>query len=303
LPVAGGFLGSLGLVLAGRIDLVSGIPGGGGWPRPLYHYSLVLYGGMSGVLYLLATRLMRPVRRWRFARQEILRMAAAALLFVAAVAVGFIATAGRYEWRQGAVGGLQPTPAPAMVIPVAPSVARRVVAVGEVSAEAAPPSPLPTPTPNTILAAGDEAGIYAAAVRQLYTVDHTFGDQPPNFPVVYLIQWTDDGVGDPEAPRSEPHLLPPAIQEAIVGALADLPADLIWVDSKDEVPLEGNGGQVKGGGAVITMGNIYVQDDGSAHVSVSIYFGSTGGAGKTYVLQQIDGAWQVVGTTGVEWIS
>ena len=53
----------------------------------------------------------------------------------------------------------------------------------------------------------DAVAIYAAVVRQLYTVDHTFGE-PPNFPVIYLLSTTNDRVGDPNAPRTESVKLP-----------------------------------------------------------------------------------------------
>jgi len=34
-------------------------------PRPLYHYSLAIYGAITIVLYLITTRLVLPTRRWR----------------------------------------------------------------------------------------------------------------------------------------------------------------------------------------------------------------------------------------------
>jgi ABC-2 type transport system permease protein len=307
-----GALGSLGMLLSGRLEPFMGASGTSGWPRPLYHYTLVFYAGSSLVLYLLATRLVRPVRRWRIARREVLGTAALFLLFAASVATGFFVTTGRYEWRQDLVGPGQPTPTPAIrvmavpppaVVGLKPTPAPRPAVVGPVPTDPPFLSPVPTPTPNAIVPGEDEAAIYAAIVRQLYTVDHTFGDQPPNFPVVYLLQWTDDSVGDPGAPQNDPRLLPPVVQEGIAAVLADLPAEFRWVATKDEVPLEESGGRVKDGGAIITVGNVREQDDGSVHVSASIYFANLGAAGKTYVLRQVNGVWQVVGTTGTEWIS
>jgi ABC-2 type transport system permease protein len=297
-----GVLGSLGLVLAGRMDAVSGLSAGSGWPRPVYHYTLVLYGGMSAVLYLLATRLVRPVRRWRMARREVLAIAAAGLVFVAAVVVGFVATADRYERRPGA-SNVRPTPAPAMVVPAAPVVAKRVVVAGEVSVEGPLDSPVATPTPNVPPLTDDEIAIYTATVRQLVTVDHTFGNQPPDIPAVYIVRWTDDSVGAPDATQGDPRLLSPQSEAVIAGALSDLGADVVWVDDRHQVPLEDTGEVVKDGGAIVTLGNIYQQDDGSVQVSASIFFAGTAAAGKTYVLQQIDGEWRIVGTTGAEWIS
>ena len=45
----------------------------------------------------------------------------------------------------------------------------------------------------------DPAEIYALVVRQLYTVDHTYG-QAPLSPVVYLLRQTDDSVSASGAP-------------------------------------------------------------------------------------------------------
>jgi ABC-2 type transport system permease protein len=310
-----GLLGSLSMLLTGRIDPGAASSGGMGWPRPLYHYTLPFYIGLSLALYLLATRLVRPVRRWRIGRREALGAMALVLLFSGGVALAFLASASRYEWRAGVAGpAAMPTPALAPLPPM-PVAAKQVIAVAPQPTDPGSLSPIPTPTRNVILPAEDETAIYAAVVRQLYTEDHTFGDRPPNWAMVCLVRWTDDSVGDPEAPRTEPRLLSTPTQEGIVASLADLPAEFRWVDGKDEVLLEKNGGQVqedaaiKNGGAIldsaaiITMGNLYLQDDGSVYVSASLYFGSLGATGKTYMLQQVGGVWQVVGTVGAEWIS
>ena len=57
-------------------------------------------------------------------------------------------------------------------------------------------------------------------------MDHTFGE-PPNFPIVYLVGVTDDGVGDPDVLQTEPNLLPESVQAEIVSALDDLPAEFV----------------------------------------------------------------------------
>ena len=140
-------------------------------------------------------------------------------------------------------------------------------------------------------------------VHQLYTVDHTFGDDPPNFPVVYPVRITDDSVGDPNAPQAEPQILPDSTQREIVAILVDLPAEFVWVDDADEVPLDDHTHAVAGGGAIITLGNIHFQPDGSALVSTKLYFAPLGALGKTYVLEQLNGEWSVTGDTGVQWMS
>ena len=148
----------------------------------------------------------------------------------------------------------------------------------------------------------DRVDIYAAVIRQLYTVDHTFGE-PPNFPVVYLIRATDDSVGDPDIPQTRSTLLSEPKQESIVAALDDLPVDFIWVDNRGEVPVDSSTGAIEGNGVIITVGNIHFQEDGTVLVSASIYIASLAAGGLTYIVEQIDNTWQITGDTGVRWIS
>lgn len=77
--------------------------------------------------------------------------------------------------------------------------------------------------PPTAPASYDPADIYSAIIRQVYTVDHTFG-QPPNFPVIYLVRRTDDSVGASGSPANG-QTIAPADQERITAALTDLPAE------------------------------------------------------------------------------
>ncbi len=147
-----------------------------------------------------------------------------------------------------------------------------------------------------------KAAIYAAVVRQLYTVDHGFYE-PPNFPIIYIVGATDDRVGDPDAPQTRSNQLLSSVQVAITASLDDLPAEFVWVGNFNEVPLDSNTGVVEGNGAIITLGNVHLQEDGSAFVSASIYFANLGAVGLTYIVERIDGAWQVVGDTGVRWMA
>jgi hypothetical protein len=296
-----GLLWGMGMALGGNIGVLSGSGGQGGLPRPLYHYTLPLYAALTLVLYLLATRLVQPTRRWRLDWKAVLTGLGLLSLLGGVVGLVFIATADRYENVS-----IFATPTPIAPLP-AVAVAR------EVFVAPAPPlvptdtpqpdSPLPPPAPTSEAAAPVSGDVYAAVVRQLYTVDHTFGDQSPNFPTVYLVRTTDDSVGDPGAPQNGPWDLPESLQKDIVAALEDLPAEFVWVDSGDEVPRDSTTHAVAGGGAIITLGNIHMREDGSAMVSAQLYFSPLGATGKTYVLEQVDGTWQVTGDTGVQWIS
>lgn len=269
-----------------------------GLVRPLYHYTLALYGALSLVLYLLATRLVQPVRRWRIGRKGILAALAILLLFGGVVAAGFLLTANRYEWS---VFGATPTPSMADLLSSrAPA---PVMAV-----PTALPRALPAPTAGedsqVVVDDDDLASIYTAVARQLYVVDHTF-EKGHQFPAVYILATTDDSVGDPDAPRGESQAIPEAVRQAVSDALADdpqVPAAVTWVESRDEVPMDDKD-TVEGGGAIFTLGNPHFQTDGSVHVSASLYFAMLGAGGRTYILQEVDGEWRIVGNTGVEWMS
>jgi ABC-type transport system involved in multi-copper enzyme maturation permease subunit len=270
-----------------------------GVARPLYHYTLVLYGALSLALYLLTTRLVRPVRRWRIGRRALLSALAILLVFGGLVAAGFLITANRYEWA------FQPT---AMPVPVPLEASVRPAAPGALPAPTAPPIPTATPRaegePGAALEDDDLAAIYVAVIRQLYLVDHTF-EEGHQFPAVYLLATTDDSVGDPKGPMSDGQPIAAAVQQAVTKALAADPgiaARLTWVESSGDVPLDANG-TVQDGGAIFTLGNAHPQDDGRVLVPAGLYFGMLGAAGRTYVLEEVDGGWQVTGHTGVEWIS
>jgi ABC-2 type transport system permease protein len=303
----GGLLWGVGMAVSGNIRVLTGSSSPPGLPRPLYHYTLPLYGGGALGLYLLATRLVRPARRWRLSWKDLSLAVAMFVLLGGLVALAFGITAKRYSDVSVFAA---PTPVP---LPAAVQQEVVVKAVPVPPPAVSPPEPTPTPVsqaastlppaPASTLPQDEQAAIYAAVVRQLYTVDHSFGDQAPNFPVIYLVRATDDSVGDPNAPHDASRRLPEELQAAIADSIEDLPAEFIWVDSADEVPRDSQTHAVAGGGAIITLGNIHLQEDGPALVSAQLYFAMLGATGKTYTLEKVDGSWQISGDTGVQWMS
>ena len=211
------------------------------------------------------------------------------------------------EWRNSCLGVDKPgemcldviTPGYRVLLDVdGQEVAVHTNQAGTVLRLADPAQGLPSMEPVGVL--WDPAEIYALVVRQLYTVDHTFG-QAPLFPLVYLLRQTDDSVSASGAPSNSQTIFP-GDQQRIVSLLADLPARFEWVDSRDDVALD-SVGVVVDGGAMITLGNINQQVDGSLHVPASIYIGSLAAGGQTYVLEAVDGVWQITGVSGPVWIS
>jgi len=167
----------------------------------------------------------------------------------------------------------------------------------EPTATAAAPVPVDTPGPVSEEEAGE---IYATAVREIYTVDHTFGDDPPEFSFVYIVTTTDGGTLL-DTPATEPQKLTAEVREAIEAGVADLPFEVLWIADLDEAPLNPNNGAIaEGKGIVITLGNILMQEDGNVQLPVFMVCGGLCALGKTYVLEQVNGEWQVTGSVGPE---
>jgi hypothetical protein len=146
----------------------------------------------------------------------------------------------------------------------------------------------------------DEAAIYAAVIRRIYTQDDTFGGAF-RAPTVYVLQKTDDSVGDPAIDPSEPRALSGAVQNKINASLAGMSMRIVWTNDPSNVPLDLGTGAVTDGGAIITLGNIHLQGDGSVQVSGSIYIAPLAAGGRTYILKQVSGDWEATGNTGAVW--
>jgi hypothetical protein len=156
---------------------------------------------------------------------------------------------------------------------------------------------------NTHLTTGEKVEIYAAVIRQLATVDDTFGGNlHPQ--LLYIIKNTDDTAADPsEEQKNNSVLIPQNMQENINGALNDLEIEIVWIDQFEDAKFDVNTGSVKNNGAIITLGNIYPQKDGTVNVAGSIYIGNLAAGGTTYVLSRINGVWTITSRTGPTWIS
>ncbi len=151
-----------------------------------------------------------------------------------------------------------------------------------------------------VLTEEERIDIYSAVIHQVYTVDNTFGDK--KFPIIYLLRYTDDKAGAPSKNESNSILLSESIQEAILTALDGLSADFKWIDDRNEV-IDKSILVVKDSGAIITVGNIYLQEDDKVQIAGSIYFSSEGAGGRTYIVEKVDDVWRITGDTGVTWIS
>ena len=140
--------------------------------------------------------------------------------------------------------------------------------------------------PSITINQSDEVAIYSAVIRQLYIGEITYsGSQPP---ALYTIRYTDDTYGNPRVKASEPVFISETMQSEITTALQDLPTEIVWVNSSDEVAKD-SWGTVSNGGAIIILGNIHLQGDDSVQILGSYYMAGDGGGGRMYILEYIDG--------------
>lgn len=279
------------------------------FPRPIYHYSLLLYGALSIILFTLTVALVNPGRRFHLSRRTGLVGGATLLVFLGLMGGVFLKTAPQYEW-------VKVTSTPVVQVGVA-----RELAVPAVPAPAIPVKPTLTPvaenppaqgslaTPTVVTAMGaamtvkDQVAIYTATARRVYQRDSTTNSQSPQVPVLYLVSITNDRTGDLNQPDSGPAIIDVEVQTGVTKGLSDLAEQVVWVSDLSEVPKEAQSGTVEAGGMAITFGNIQVQKDGTVQVPASFYIASLIGGGQTYRLENLNGEWQVTGTTGAGWIS
>ena len=149
----------------------------------------------------------------------------------------------------------------------------------------------------------DETAIYAVVIRQLATVDDTFGGNL-NPDTLYVIKNTDDRAGNlSEGQQSDTRMIAENMQSEISSMLNDLPIEIVWVDRFEDAEFEETGFEVKRGGAIITLGNIYLKEGGSTQVAGSIYIANLAAGGTTYILEKVDGVWEITGRAGPSWMS
>lgn len=142
---------------------------------------------------------------------------------------------------------------------------------------------------------GETAGVLAAAVEELITVDHTFGDGPPPFTHYLLLDATDPaaGTGDPGDIASRP--LTQSERSAIEEAVSPF-GTVEWIDDGDEYRTEDLRPTIEG--AVIIGVGEPILDRQDALAPVSLWCGGLCGTWLTYQLELADDIWTVTGIEG-----
>jgi ABC-2 type transport system permease protein len=295
-----GFFQGFAWLLGGNMQFLTGATiSQTGIPRPLYHYTLPLYGFLTLVLYMISTRLIRPTRRWSLHWKEAVIMLGFLTAFLGIVGIMFWSTSERYESFFN-IFKSAPTPKPFMDSQPA-MVAERVIPMVEPPPIQSDDPYLGSFTPVDQINEADEVDIYAAVVRWIYQSDHNLSSPPPDLSVIYLVTETDDSIGDPVVPVEPSRRLDQDIRASIVASLDDLPIEIRWVDKQSsEVFIDVDNGEMIGG-AVVTFGNSHLYADGSILVSASLTIPGLGAMGKSHLIGLVNDEWVVVGNTGMEW--
>lgn len=175
-----------------------------------------------------------------------------------------------------------------------------VVAVsGMACGDAAPRASTPTTTPSVKevedVGAGTprRAEIYAAVIRQLVTVDHTFGAAQPRFRVVYVVDGVVPGAGSsrrdyftPARPFGEE--LTAGIRQRLEG---EVPPIRFVADGEDALRSVRTG-TVENRGVLVSLGPIG-RKNGRVRVPNMLWCGGKCAQWMTYVLAERDGRWVV----------
>jgi hypothetical protein len=160
--------------------------------------------------------------------------------------------------------------------------------------------PRPGLQPNADPVVERQVAIYAAVIRQLLTVDHTFGEEGPALEIVYVLDRPVDNAGSPDmgtAPEREGEPFSVAVRAGLRAALSDLPP-IEFVPDREDVVVEKDGfPMVKGGDGLVTLG--FLPAGGNRlEVPASLYFTGLAGTWLTYVVEGSGNDWKVTGTTG-----
>jgi hypothetical protein len=143
--------------------------------------------------------------------------------------------------------------------------------------------------------ADDTPAVMAAAVEQLISVDHTFGEGPPPFTEYLLLDAIDSAAGSGESTDATARPLTESEQSAIEAVVSAF-GPLQWIDDAAEYRTEDLRPTVEGG-VIIGVGEPILDRDG-ALVPVSLWCGGLCGTWLTYRVELVDGVWAVTGIEG-----
>jgi len=107
---------------------------------------------------------------------------------------------------------------------------------------------------NTSITNNDSIEIYQLLIHYVYLEDNSFG-KPVDIKYLYILKDTDDIVGDSQTTEQPSQRITDEVMDGISTKLSDLPLEIIWVNSRNEVLNPSVSLTVKDG-AIVTLGNI-----------------------------------------------
>lgn len=151
--------------------------------------------------------------------------------------------------------------------------------------------PVEAPAP-VALTAQDEILIYQAVIQSISPPDSS-GPR-------YILRTTDDraALSSSQTGAANAVILSTETQAGISATLGNI----IWVDSRDNVPMDPTNLRVVQGGVMITLGNITVQPEHQAKTSAAYFAGPTWGGGYLFTLNWANGVWSISSAL-TNWIS
>ena len=157
----------------------------------------------------------------------------------------------------------------------------------------------PPTTAVVVTVTNDEAPtaqMLAAAVLELVSKDHTFGQGPPPF-TEYLIQANlDPFAGNATGTGQETARALTAVERTAIEAVLRPFGPVQWIGDPDEWRTSDLQPVIEGA-VILGVGEPSV-DDSTGLVPVSLWCGGLCGTWLTYRLDLVDGAWNVTGTEG-----
>ncbi len=139
----------------------------------------------------------------------------------------------------------------------------------------------------------DVPAVMAAAVLELVSVDHTFGEGPPPF-TTYLVETRlDPSAGDPITSDSTESRDLTDAERAEIAAVLETFGEVRWIDDPDEW-ITDDLSPVLEGSVIISVGQPSFDGD-EAVTGVSLWCGGLCGAWITYRLADTASGWEVSG--------
>jgi hypothetical protein len=141
--------------------------------------------------------------------------------------------------------------------------------------------------------------ILAAAVRQLVLIDHSLGSGPPSpFRQVYVIDSYASRSGDLVIVADGPPL-DAELRNAIANQPGEMPPVNFIARREDKGHIERQGlTAVENDGVIVGLAPLVHQGGGTVHVGAGYWCGGDCGLAVTYLVDKVDGHWQVTGKTG-----